>query len=54
MKKYLSIFRIRFIFSVQYRIVVFSHIFTGFLWGLMQTLAYAVFYQTNPGSFPMT
>lgn len=54
MKKYLSIFRIRFIHSVQYRIVVFSHLFTGFLWGLMLVLAYAAFYRTNPSAFPMT
>ncbi len=54
MKKYLSIFRIRFIHSVQYRIVVFSHLFTGFLWGLMLVLAYIAFYRTDPDVFPMT
>jgi ABC-2 type transport system permease protein len=54
MKKYLSIFRIRFIHSVQYRIVVFSHIFTGFLWGLMLVLAYFAFYRADPDAFPMT
>lgn len=54
MKKYLAIFRIRFIYSVQYRIVVFSHIFTGFLWGLMLVLAYSAFYRSDPASFPMT
>lgn len=54
MKKYLAIFRIRFIHSVQYRIVVFSHLFTGFLWGLMLVLAYSAFYRTNPSAFPMT
>lgn len=54
MKKYLSIFRIRFIHSVQYRIVVFSHIFTGLLWGMMLVLAYSAFYRTDPSVFPMT
>ena len=54
MRKYLSIFRIRFIHGVQYRIVVFSHIFTGFLWGLMLVLAYSAFYRTNSAVFPMT
>ncbi len=54
MKKYLAIFRIRFIHSVQYRIVVFSHLFTGFLWGLMLVLAYTAFYRTNPDALPMT
>ena len=54
MKKYLAIFRIRFIYGVQYRIVVFSHLFTGFLWGLMLVLAYSAFYRADPGAFPMT
>lgn len=54
MKKYLSIFHICFIHSVQYRIVVFSLLFTGFLWGLMLVLAYTAFYRTDPAAFPMT
>ena len=54
MKKYLTIFRIRFIHGVQYRIVVFSLIFTGFLWGLMLVLAYTAFYRNDPAAFPMT
>ena len=53
-KKYLSIFRIRFIYAVQYRVVVFSLLFTGFLWGLMLVLAYAAFYRADPDAFPMT
>ena len=54
MKKYLTIFRIRFIHGVQYRIVVFSLLFTGFLWGLMLVLAYTAFYRNDPAVFPMT
>lgn len=54
MKTYLAIFRVRFIHGVQYRIVVFSHLFTGLLWGLMLVLAYLAFYRTNPTAFPMT
>ena len=54
MKKYLTIFRIRFIHGVQYRIVVFSLIFTGFLWGMMLVLAYTAFYRNDPDAFPMT
>lgn len=54
MKKYLTIFRIRFIHGVQYRIVVFSLLFTGFIWGLMLVLAYSYFYRTDPSKFPMT
>ena len=53
MKIYGAIFRIRFLHSVQYRIVVFSLIFTGFFWGLMLVLAYLAFYRTNPANFPM-
>ena len=54
MKIYLSIFRMRFISSVQYRIVVFSLLFTGFLWGLMMVLGYSAFYRASPDTFPMT
>ena len=53
MKAYTAIFRIRFKYSVQYRIVVFSLMFTGFIWGIMLVLAYLAFYRTNPASFPM-
>ena len=54
MKVYRAIFRMRFIHSVQYRIIVFSLMFTGFLWGLMLVLAYSAFYRANPAAFPMT
>ena len=53
MKTYLAIFRIRFIHGVQYRIVVFPRLLTGFLWGLMTVLAYMAFYRANPENFPM-
>ena len=48
MKTYLAIFRIRFIYSIQYRIVVFSRLFTGFVWGMMLVLAYLAFYRAYP------
>ncbi|MCL2284817.1 MAG: ABC transporter permease, partial [Firmicutes bacterium] len=53
MNKYLAIFRIRFISSTQYRMVMLSLIFTGFAWGFMLVLAYLAFYRTNPDNFPM-
>ena len=53
MKTYSAIFSIRFKTAMQYRIVVFSMIFTGFVWGMMLVLAYLAFYRTNPGQFPM-
>ena len=54
MRVYGAIFRMRFIHSVQYRIIVFSLIFTGFLWGMMLVLAYSAFYRADPAAFPMT
>lgn len=54
MKIYKAIFRLRFIHSLQYRIVAFSHIFTGFFWGLMLVLAYLAFYRADPSAFPMS
>ena len=53
MKKYAAIFRIRFVNSVQYRMVVFSLIFTGVVWGMMLVLAYLAFYRSHPDAFPM-
>ena len=54
MKVYSAIFRMRFISSMQHRIVVFSSMLMGFLWGLMLVLAYAAFYRANPDAFAMT
>ena len=54
MRVYLAIFRMRFMHCIQYRIVVFSNVFTGFLWGLMLVLAYTAFYRANPSASPMT
>lgn len=54
MKTFFAILRIRFQQGVQYRVVVFSHLFTGFVWGLMLVLAYAAFYRSDPAAFPMT
>ena len=53
MKLYTAIFHIRFKYSLQYRIVVFSLLFTGFAWGMMLVLAYLAFYRTDPSNFPM-
>jgi ABC-2 type transport system permease protein len=53
MKMYLSVFRIRFINSLQYRAVLVAEIIARLAWGLMQILAFSAFYRTNPGAFPM-
>jgi len=53
MKKYISIFRIRFINSLQYRAVAFGAIITRFAWGLMEILAFSALYHTGNATFPM-
>ena len=52
--KYLSLFRIRFINSLQYRTAAFAGLFTNLVWGWMLVLAFAAFYRTAPEAFPMT
>lgn len=52
-KPYFSLFRIRFIHNLQYRMVVLGTIIKGALWVMMEALAYMALYRTNPGAFPM-
>jgi len=54
MKKYLAIFRIRFINSLQYRIAALAGLATNCAWGVMLILGFAAFYRTAPEAFPMT
>lgn len=53
MKMYMSVFRIRFINSLQYRVVMLGEILTRFMWGFMEILAYSALYHTGNASFPM-
>ena len=53
MKKYASVFRIRFINALQYRAAALAGIFTNFLWGLLTIIAFRAFYRANPSVFPM-
>ena len=53
MKKYLSLFRIRFINGLQYRAAALAGLSTQFAWGFMEILAYSAFYRANPIAFPM-
>jgi ABC-2 type transport system permease protein len=53
MKMYLSMFRIRFINSLQYRAVTLGAIVTRFLWGFMEVLAYLMLYRTGNAVLPM-
>jgi len=54
LKKYWSLFRIRFINTLQYRIAALAGLATQFAWGAMLILGFAAFYNTNPDAFPMT
>ncbi|MCL2170853.1 MAG: ABC transporter permease, partial [Defluviitaleaceae bacterium] len=53
MKKYLSIFRIHFINTLQYRAAAAAGLSTQFAWGFMLTLSFGAFYRANPAAFPM-
>jgi len=54
MKAYLSVFRIRFAHSLQYRTAALAGMITQYAWGFMELLAFSAFYRTNPSAFPMT
>lgn len=53
MKKYLSVFRIRFIAALQYRTAAVAGLITQFAWAFMEILAFTAFYRANPAAFPM-
>lgn len=54
MKQYLSIFRIRFINSLQYRAAALAGIATQFSWGFLFLLMFRAFYRADASAFPMT
>ena len=51
--KYASLFRIRFINGLQYRVAALAGLSTQFAWGFMEILAFSAFYRANPAAFPM-
>ena len=53
MKKYLAMFRIRFVNSLQYRVAALAGVSTQFAWGFMELLAFSAFYRASPAAFPM-
>jgi len=53
MRKYLAMFRIRFINALQYRAAALAGMVTQFAWGFMEIFAFAAFYRANPSAFPM-
>lgn len=54
MKKYWSLFRIRFLNGLQYRTAAAAGISTQFVWGFMELLMFRAFYQADAASFPMS
>lgn len=53
MKMYLSVFRIRFINSLQYRAVAVGAILTRFVWVFMEIMAYSALYRSGIAALPM-
>lgn len=53
MKQYLSLFRIRFINSLQYRAAAYGGMVTQFFWGFMTLLLFRAFYKSGAADFPM-
>lgn len=49
----MSLFRIRFINSLQYRAVALGALVTRFAWGFMEVLAFSALYRTGGAAFPM-
>ncbi len=54
MKKYLSLFRLRFITGMQYRTAAIAGIVTQFVWGGMEIMIFRAFYKADVGAFPMS
>jgi ABC-2 type transport system permease protein len=53
MKKYISFFRLRFIYGLQYRAAALAGCATQFTWGIFQILMFKAFYEEGSGEFPM-
>ena len=49
-----TLFRIRFINGLQYRIAAYAGLATQFAWGFMNILLFHAFYSENPAAFPMS
>lgn len=54
MKKYASLFRIRFTTGLQYRTAAWAGVLTQFIWGIMNILLYQALYRANSGAFPIS
>lgn len=52
-KKYITLFRMRFINGLQYRAAALAGISTQFAWGFFNILLFRAFYEGDPTAFPM-
>ena len=53
-RKFLSLFRIRFSAGIQYRAAALAGIATQIAWGFLNIMLYMMFYRGNADAFPMT
>lgn len=53
MQKYVSFFRLRFLYGLQYRAAALAGIVTQFAWGALEILMFTAFYEAEPSAFPM-
>lgn len=54
MNKYISLFRMKLIAGLQYRVAALAGIVTQFVWGFMSILLFKAFYEVDASSFPMS
>ena len=53
LRKYASLFRMRFLNGLQYRAAALAGLATQFAWGFLLILLYRAFYRADPGALPM-
>ena len=51
---YITLFKIRIIVGLQYRIAAWAGLATQFAWGFLNIMLFYAFYTENPANFPMT
>ena len=53
MASYITLFKIRFINGLQYRMAAYAGVSTQFAWGFLNIMLFGAFYSENPANFPM-
>lgn len=53
-KKYLSFFRLRFLYGTSVQAAALAGIATQFVWGFLEIMVYRAFYEADANAFPMT